>query len=153
MKLSHILLGAISIVLASCGQEPPITPVLPSEARANIHSWNGRDVLVEGWLGECRALNCQIFDELAEARVAAKGNQKTAEWKQAMSKSLSNSKESSFLVELAIGAANFWSAARIECRISSLSQLVWPPSTRKRNRCATYPLLIPTGSRCCPPSE
>jgi hypothetical protein len=46
------------------------------------------DVLVEGWMGECKPLNCHIFDTLAEARMVAKGNPKSAEWNQALDNSL-----------------------------------------------------------------
>jgi hypothetical protein len=65
------------------------TPVLPSEARAKISKWHGEDVLLEGWLGECKGYNCHIFDTLSEAKIVANGSSKSPGLRKAMDNSLS----------------------------------------------------------------
>jgi hypothetical protein len=65
------------------------TPVLPSEARAKISKWHGEDVLLEGWLGECKGYSCHIFDTLSEAKIVANGSSKSPGLRKAMDNSLS----------------------------------------------------------------
>ncbi len=76
------------VALAACQAALPNMPVSPEIVRKNIHNWNGRDVVIEGWLGECKGYDCHIFETLNDAKLAAKGNSESKKWRQAYDRSI-----------------------------------------------------------------
>jgi hypothetical protein len=88
VKAAICLYLAFAAGLSACAKPVPTKAVSTQEARDNIHAWNGRDVIVEGWLGTCQGYDCHIFRTLADAQIVAKGNPKTKEWRSAMDRSL-----------------------------------------------------------------
>jgi hypothetical protein len=88
LKKTICLYVAFAAGLTACSKPAPNNAVSPKEALDNIHAWNGKDVIVEGWLGTCKGFDCNIYDTLADARIAAQGSHKSTKWQTAIDRGL-----------------------------------------------------------------
>jgi hypothetical protein len=63
----------------------PNVPVTVTEVLRNIHSWDGKIVTVDGWLGNCSGFSCHIHETLDDAELLASGR---AGWDNAIDRAL-----------------------------------------------------------------
>ena len=75
-------------LLVGCAPPVPNTAVSVREAVDHIHAWNGKDVIVDGWLGNCRGMDCALYPTLADAQLVSQGSGSAA-WDEAMDRRLS----------------------------------------------------------------
>ncbi len=88
MRASFALIGLA--LLAGCVEQPPIGPkVTTADVIANIHAWNGKEVLVTGWLGQCQRYDCGLYPTLSDAKLVEEGSSGSPEWMTAMDRRLS----------------------------------------------------------------
>ena len=95
MKANAALIGCA--LLASCDSAPPDGPKsTPAQVSANIPAWNGKEVMVEGWMGECQGNDCAIYDSLDDLRTVEAGDSRSDSWSAAMSRRLAFGPSSAF---------------------------------------------------------
>ena len=70
MRLLGLILLALPALAVACVNSAPSGPVTPADVRKNLHSWNGLEVVVVGWLGRCGESgplsSCDLFTSKAD---------------------------------------------------------------------------------------
>ena len=75
-------------LMGGCAPPVPNAAVSVTQAAKHIHAWNGNDVIVDGWLGNCQGLDCGLYPTLADAEMVAQGTTSDA-WDKAVDRRLS----------------------------------------------------------------
>jgi hypothetical protein len=88
MMRGAALLLCSSMAMAGCNSAP-VEPVTVTKARDNIHTWNGRIITVQGWLGNCQGYDCGIYPTLPEAKSVMSDDPHSSQWQSAMNRRLS----------------------------------------------------------------
>ena len=86
MRASVLL---FAVMLAACSLSPPEGAVTVEQVRKNIFLWDGKNVQVSGWLGECGGLDCGLYQTLEDAKLVSAGDYHSDAWKAAMRRRLS----------------------------------------------------------------
>ncbi len=88
MKNKTFIVAILGILISGCEKSATKNVTNVADVIANIHKWNGKTVVIEGWLGECGGYDCGLYQSLEDARTVANGDYKTTSWSEAMGRRL-----------------------------------------------------------------
>ena len=84
---------ALPALAVACVDSAPAGPVTPAAVRKNLHSWNGLEVVVVGWLGRCGGSgplsSCTIYTSKADINASQWRGVESKEFTRAWEHSLS----------------------------------------------------------------
>src|SRR6185369_5759318 len=91
MRYLIVMLSGLAL---GCSQAVPDRPVSPGEVRRNIQFWDGKNVVVVGWLGHCDGKSgplssCFVFESKADIKASVWRGEETKAFASAWESALS----------------------------------------------------------------